>query len=206
MDEYVCSRWDLPNELYRVHYVGSRTSFSSQQGFAASDITKNFHYNESNEFKQAIKKQFTWSCREPPAFISLFSDKQHAENWGLKKPWCGHQSPDEDWTLYVINTVELLKTTQVFRLHDLVEKLSLDIPDVAKQHIQGAILCLHHIPTSAIVASRTPSEIKRDRELEQLGIEGELDYLGDYGDADSDREMLQENYNTIFEKNIEDNW
>jgi hypothetical protein len=45
-----------------------------------------------------------------------------------------------------------------------------------------------------------------DRELKQLGIEGELDYLGDYGDDDSDREMLQENYNTIFEKNIEDNW
>ena len=45
-----------------------------------------------------------------------------------------------------------------------------------------------------------------DRELEQLGIEGELDYLGDYSDDDSDRETLQENYNTIFEKNIEDNW
>ena len=32
------------------------------------------------------------------------------------------------------------------------------------------------------------------------------DYLGDYGDDDSDREMLQENYNTIFERNIENNW
>jgi hypothetical protein len=45
-----------------------------------------------------------------------------------------------------------------------------------------------------------------DRELEQLRIEGDLDYLGDYGDDDSDREMLQENYNTIFEKNIEGTW
>ena len=45
-----------------------------------------------------------------------------------------------------------------------------------------------------------------DRELEQLDIEPELDYLGDYGDDDSDREMVQENYNTIFERNIEDNW
>jgi hypothetical protein len=44
-----------------------------------------------------------------------------------------------------------------------------------------------------------------DRELEQLGIEGELDYLGDYGDNNSDREMLQENYNTIIKKNSEDN-
>jgi hypothetical protein len=45
-----------------------------------------------------------------------------------------------------------------------------------------------------------------DRELEQLAMRGELDYLGDYGDNDSDREMLQENHNTIFEKNMEDNW
>ena len=33
-----------------------------------------------------------------------------------------------------------------------------------------------------------------------------LDYPGDYGDDDSDREMLQENYNTIFENNIENGW
>ncbi len=44
-----------------------------------------------------------------------------------------------------------------------------------------------------------------DRERERLIARDELDYLGDYDDDDSDREMLQENYNTIFEKNIEDN-
>ena len=33
-----------------------------------------------------------------------------------------------------------------------------------------------------------------------------LDYLRDYGDDDSDREVLQENYNTIFENNIENGW
>jgi hypothetical protein len=54
MDEYVCVRWNLPNELYRVHYAGSRTFFSSQQGFAASDTAKTFRYDELNEFKQAI--------------------------------------------------------------------------------------------------------------------------------------------------------
>jgi hypothetical protein len=32
-------------------------------------------------------------------------------------------------------------------------------------------------------------------------------YCSDYLDgSDSEREMLQENYNTIFEKNIEDGW
>lgn len=32
-----------------------------------------------------------------------------------------------------------------------------------------------------------------------------LRIIGDYSDDDSDREILQENYNTIFEKNIGDN-
>jgi len=163
MDEYVCSRRDLPKELYRVHYTGSRTSFLSQQGFAASDTAKIFRSDELDEFKQSIRKQFTWSCRESLPFISLFSDKRHAEDWSRKEPWRGHQDPDEDWALYVINTVELAKTTQVFRLKDLVEKLSLGIPEVAEQHIQGAFLCLHHIPASAIVANKTPSEIKRGK-------------------------------------------
>ena len=33
-----------------------------------------------------------------------------------------------------------------------------------------------------------------------------LDYIGDCDGDDEDREMLQENYNTIFERNMEDNW
>jgi hypothetical protein len=33
--------------------------------------------------------------------------------------------------------------------------------------------------------------------------ERDIYYLGEYGDGASNREMLQENYNTIFEKNIE---
>jgi hypothetical protein len=163
MNEYVYSKCDLPKELYRVHYAGRRTSFSSQQGFAASDTTKTFRYNKLNEFKKAIRKQFTWSCRESLPFISLFSKKRHTQDWDCKEPWHRRQGLDEDWTLHVINTVELPEKTQVFRLCDLVEKLSLGIPEVAKQHIQGAFLYLHHIPVLAIVASKTPLEIKRGK-------------------------------------------
>lgn len=32
------------------------------------------------------------------------------------------------------------------------------------------------------------------------------DYLGEYGNDDSDREMMQENLSSIIEKNIEDGW
>jgi hypothetical protein len=32
------------------------------------------------------------------------------------------------------------------------------------------------------------------------------DYLGECGNDDSDREMTQENWNTIFDKKMEDGW
>jgi hypothetical protein len=37
-----------------------------------------------------------------------------------------------------------------------------------------------------------------------LEAQDKYDYLGEYGDSDSDREMLQEIYNSIYERNIEE--
>jgi hypothetical protein len=54
----------------------------------------------------------------PLPSISLFSDERHAENWGRKEPWRGHRA---------VNTVELQKTTHIFRLSDLVERLPLSV-------------------------------------------------------------------------------
>ena len=99
MNEYVCSDRDIPSKLYRVHYPGSRTAFSSQQGFTASDTTKTFGSDELDDFKRAIEKHFTWSYRDPLPFISLFSDQEHAENWGRKEPWRGKEGSKCDWTL-----------------------------------------------------------------------------------------------------------
>jgi hypothetical protein len=174
-----------------------------------------------NEFRRAIEKQFTWNCPDPLPFITLFSDERHAENWGRKEPWRGHKGPEGNWALYVVDTVELRKTTHLFRLSDLVEKLSLDIPEGAEQHIQGAFICLHRIPASAIIEQRTPAEIEEgkytdvnvgrlsvwliaDRECERLDARDTGDYLEEY--SGSEYEAMQENYDTIFEKNIENNW
>jgi hypothetical protein len=111
----------------------------------------------------------------------------------------------------VIDTTKIISTIHFFKLSDLVEELDLDIPKDAGQHIRGAFLCLHRIPTTAILESRNPREVKEDQErrrekryLDQLEAEERGDYLAEY--SGSEREALQENYNTIFEKNIEDNW
>ncbi|KAJ6279023.1 hypothetical protein J3E71DRAFT_363604 [Bipolaris maydis] len=208
MDPYVCSKFEIPDTLYRVDYSTSRTAFSSTEGFSAADTTKIYAANEMTEFKQAIVNQFTWSCRADLPFISLFSDREHAENWGRLEPWRGHQSPRGDWSLCVIDTTVLKGTGRFFKLNDLIEELSLTIPNPAVQHIRGAFLCLHRIPAEAIVETRNPEEVEKDRQnrREQRYWEesDSGDYLAEY--SGSEREAMQENYNTIFEKNIENNW
>jgi hypothetical protein len=175
MDKYVCSILDLPDELYRVDYPGSRVVFSAREGFVASDTTKTFNTNELGDLKRAIEKQFTWSCRDPLPFISLFSNREHAENWGCKEPWRRNDSSEGSWALHVISTIELRNTHNFFRLRDLMEKLSLDIPERAEQHIQGAFICLHRIPVTAIVERRTPTEVEEgEYSHANIGIKARL--------------------------------
>jgi hypothetical protein len=159
MDSYVFCKIDIPIVLYRVNYPGSRTAFSCTEGFSASDTTKVYNTNE-REFKQAIVNQFTWSCRASLPFISLFSDREHAESWGRKEPWRRHKGLSDDRSLHVIDTTKLKDTTRFFKLSDLSEQLDVDLPVRASQHISGAFLCLHRIPIEAIVEERSPGEVK----------------------------------------------
>ncbi|KIW14715.1 hypothetical protein PV08_07499 [Exophiala spinifera] len=223
MERYACL--NIPHELYRIDYPGSQTTFTSEKGFKATDTERTFGADDLHDFKQALESQFKWSCRDPVPFISLFSDQEHAENWGRKEPWRGNRGPDGSWALYVINAIELKETTPIFKLSSLVQMLKLVIPDGAQQHIQGAYLCLHRVPQAAIINKRTPGEIetgkclgagdttcvsliadRESRRARRLEEPDRYDYLGDCGDSDSDREMLQENYNSIFDRNIEDAW
>ncbi|KAF2007551.1 hypothetical protein P154DRAFT_614877 [Amniculicola lignicola CBS 123094] len=129
-------------------------------GLSASDTTKVYDPNELVDFKQAIVNQFTWSCRASLPFISLFSDREHAENWGRKEPWRGHKGLSDDWSLLVIDTTKLKNRNPFFKLSDWLEELDLDLPVRASQQIRGAFLCLHHIPIEAIIEKSSPGEVK----------------------------------------------
>ena len=154
----MCS--DVPPELYRVDYPGSRTTWTSQEGFKAADTSRAFGGKDLLDFKRSIEKSFTWSYRDPLPFISLFSDREHAENWGCKEPWLRDDRSEGGWTLYVIDTTEIRGTTSFFKLSSLVRRLSLEIPRSAQQHIQGAYLCLHRIPPAAVAEKRTPAQVE----------------------------------------------
>ncbi|KJK73966.1 hypothetical protein H634G_10755 [Metarhizium anisopliae BRIP 53293] len=204
MEAYRVPNDKLPRELYRVDYPESRTTYNPGEGFVAGDSAKNYE-GDIYDSKQDIIKQFTWSYRNPLPFISLFSDLEHAENWGLEEPWRDPSSSARgNWTLYVVDT-ELLVDPTFFRLADLVQRLQLQIPEKAQQPIDGAYLCLQRIPASSIMKHRDWKEIVDNKEdRRQLKEDQQYDYL--HGYSDSEREVLQENWNTIFEKNMEDNW
>ncbi|KAJ5031358.1 hypothetical protein J3E73DRAFT_387181 [Bipolaris maydis] len=184
MDPYVCSKFKISDKLYRVDYPTSRITFSSTEGFSAMDTTKVYAANELIEFKQ------------------------HAENWGCKEPWRGCQSPTGDWSLHVIDTTVLKVTGCFFKLNDLIEELSLAILNPAVQHIRGAFLRLHRIPAEAIVETRNSREVRKDRQdrcEQRYWKESDSgDDLAEY--SGSEWQAMQANYNTNFEKNIENNW
>jgi hypothetical protein len=149
MDQYCCRAWDLPSFLYRVQYPESQTSASLAGGLEAADTTTSFGPGELDEFRQAVQNHFTWGYRGRSPFISLFSDRNHAENWGRSQPWRGSDSHIQDWSLHAIDT-SLLGETMVFKLSRLVEDLGVTVPERARQHEHGSYICLHRIPAQAI--------------------------------------------------------
>ena len=53
----------------------------------------------------------------------------------------------------------------MFKLDYVVTHLGLEIPERATQDVNGAYLCLHTIPTSAIVNSASPREVKEGTQV-----------------------------------------
>ena len=148
MEKFDCRPTDLPPKLYRLWYPGCQTTLSGN-GLAAKDTNVFYSENEMVAFRQSIVRQMTWSYRGAQPYITCFSEKDHAENWALKQPWNPRGQEKGSWILLTIDT-RLLSETYVFRLNDLVKNLALTIPERAFQHVQGAYLCLHRIPMSAI--------------------------------------------------------
>lgn len=93
-------------------------------------------------------------------FITLFSDKEHAANWGLREPWRCNQQKAEDWSLYTIETFGAPESCIFFRLSHLTRGLNLDLPKGVKQHIKKAFLCLRQIPREAVAQKMDPQKAR----------------------------------------------
>ncbi|KAI0523901.1 hypothetical protein F5B22DRAFT_422226 [Xylaria bambusicola] len=159
MDQYRCPPEELPRYLYRVRYPESQTRHTAE-GLTAADTTTVYGDNEHQRglFRQAVEKHFTSSDRDSSLFISLFSDRDHAENWAYMELW--HSRWSENWTLCTIDT-SLLNEVYVFKVSTLVDELRVEIPPQAEQHKKGAYICLHRVPQHAILKEEPVQEVKR---------------------------------------------
>ena len=131
----------LPENLYRVQYDGCSTVFSFN-GLFAADTATTFDETAIPNFRESIVNHFTWNNRSPTPYVSTFSDREHAENWALKM--------GTNAKLLRLSTA-LWDDPYVFKLSTLVQMLPVTIPDAAFQHVKGAYLCLHSVPSDAIV-------------------------------------------------------
>ncbi len=163
MERFRCSPVVLPRNLYRVQYPWCQTAFSGN-GLAAKDTNVTYSEDETDAFGESITNQLTWHYRGLQPYITCFSDKDHAENWALKEPLNPSERDKDSWSLLTIDT-RLMPETYVFSLDDLVTRLHLELPEGATQHKKGAYLCLYTIPTSAIVNSASPREVKEGTQL-----------------------------------------
>ncbi|KAI0377670.1 hypothetical protein F5Y04DRAFT_284738 [Hypomontagnella monticulosa] len=163
MDQYRLKPKDLPSWLYRVQYPESQTGRDSE-GLFAADMTTAFRGDDPlirELFKQAVQNHFTWSYRDSSPFISFFSDRRHAINWGRKEPWDSQHTPRLEWALCTIDTcTSQLRGVEIFKVEKLVDVLGVKIPEGARQHQGGAYICLHEIPACAIVQSEPASTIR----------------------------------------------
>lgn len=156
MDVYDLDTQQLPR-LYRVQYDESQTTYEIGTGLKAQD-TDTFYdawYDMFVDFGGAVEQHLNWDHNYTSIFISLFSEKRHAENWLLDR----HSKRDcGNCTLLEIDATQL---GHVYEAQELVESLSLIVPEKAKASISKEYLVAHHITPRAIIRRITLDEIKQ---------------------------------------------
>ncbi|KAK4679977.1 hypothetical protein QC764_0040290 [Podospora pseudoanserina] len=160
MDSVHCSHKELPSYLYRIQGKTTQTQYDTSEGLEARDTTTLFgRTSGQDKFSKAVYNQFDWYFEGRTQFISFFSSKDHATNWGHKlKKWRRGSRSNDDWSILTIDT-SCLENTYVFKLSTVIDELGVQIPQKAGDaHKDGAYFCLYRVPPCAIVSKKTGSE------------------------------------------------
>ncbi|CAG8724449.1 2465_t:CDS:2, partial [Acaulospora colombiana] len=142
---------DYPLTLYRVQYEGCQTrrDRSSNELRATSSAIP----QTKSELREMVDKHLDWACWEPSPFISLFSDEEHAINWGrrlLRRRW---GMRNKKFTLLSFQIPE--QTAMVFSVSDL--QTSLGVVTWNGKLAHDEYLCFGRIPLNWCVESSTHS-------------------------------------------------
>lgn len=154
---------DVPGTLYRVQYGDSMTTYDIYEGLEADD-TVTFYDDGGDEqeeddtlqeFGDAVEQHLSRDTDYKSIFISLFSQRRHAENWMLERHT---RFGSRNCTLLQINTAAL-HGFFIFRAEEIVDALSLSIPEAAQASVAREYLIAHYIPPRAIIRSQTVHDI-----------------------------------------------
>ncbi|KAJ5989705.1 hypothetical protein N7481_004915 [Penicillium waksmanii] len=154
---------DVPGSLYRVQYGDSMTTYDIYEGLEAVDTVTLYddggdeqeEDDTLQEFGDAVEQHLSWDTDYESIFISLFSQRRHAENWMLDRHT---RFGSRNCTLLQIDT-SALNGSFIFRAEEIVHELSLSIPEAAQASVAREYLIAHYIPPRAIIRSQTADEI-----------------------------------------------
>jgi len=78
--EFRLPEYEIPQRLYRVHYMDSQTRWDKKNGFRAvyQELTP---APDRREMYYLIERHLDWESKFQSRYISTFSDKEHAINW-----------------------------------------------------------------------------------------------------------------------------
>ncbi|KAJ5543648.1 hypothetical protein N7513_004780 [Penicillium frequentans] len=164
MNKFRLSPTDVPTSLYRVQYGDSMTAYDIHEGLEAAD-TVTFYDDDGGdeqeaedtlqEFGDEVEQHLSWNTDYKSMFISLFSQRRHAENWMLDRYT---RLGSRNCTLLQISTATL-NGFLIFRAEEIVDALSLSIPEAAQASVAREYLIAHYIPPRAIIRSQSVDEM-----------------------------------------------
>lgn len=153
MNDYRVKKAQVPRRLYFVQHARSQTE-DTGDAFRARDYQSFYPYpNTRDQFAKSVSNHLDWSSRAASPYISLMSDKQHAENFALVMA----QRTGLPVTIHDINTSRI-GTSYIFNVPHLRKALKLELNPEAQN--QSEYLVLHRIPKRAIIRSqKRPGEM-----------------------------------------------
>lgn len=142
MNSYRVRRRNFPLTVYRIDYPGAQTTYSQQWGFQSAGNFTPYHVNG---LRNAVTYHLDWQCRTPSPFISVFGNRQHAENWA--QLWNDRNSG----TCYIVTiTIQAEDDVIVFRVANLINRLGVTTSLHPSQY-HSEYFCFRRIPAEAIV-------------------------------------------------------
>ena len=119
-------------------------------GIEAAGTDTLVHNFTMNKYRQSLANHFDRKSRVPSPYISLFSDRTHADNCALD--WVKWNNVERNTVASVVEVdTSTLQLSCFFHSQRLVEEFDLRGVDTVVHHSE--YLCLYHIPVSLVSAT-----------------------------------------------------